>query len=85
MTKLPPVDQNYVGVQSRRRRIQRLCVTEALIHRFLHLLYSKPVPEHDVVPEGSVDIQVYLFDLCGEGMSLLLHFLEDKEKDKVMD
>lgn len=38
-----------------------------------------------MVPEGSVDIQVYLFDLCGEGMSLLLHFLEDKEKDKVMD
>lgn len=40
------------------------CVIKALIGRFLHSLYSKPVPEHDVVPEGPVDVQVDLFYLC---------------------
>lgn len=49
--------------------------------RYLNSLYSEPVPEHDVVPEGSVDIQVYLFDLCWEGTSLELHFLEEKDKE----
>lgn len=43
-------------------------------------LDSKAVHEHDVVPEGSVDVQVNLFDLGGEATSLLLHFLEDKFK-----
>lgn len=47
----------------------------------LHLLDSKAVHEHDVVPEGSVDIQVNLFDLGGEATSLLLHFLEDRQKN----
>lgn len=42
-----------------------------------HSLDSKAVHEHDVVPEGSVDVQVNLFDLSGEATSLLLHFLED--------
>lgn len=65
-------DQNDVGVHE--------CVIKASIRCFLHSLYSKPLPEHDVVPEGSVDVQVYLFYLCWEGASLLLHFLEDKEK-----
>lgn len=46
----------------------------------LNSLDSKAVHEHDVVPEGSVDIQVNLFDLSGEATSLLLHFLEDRLK-----
>lgn len=47
-----------------------------------HWLDSKAVHEHDVVPEGSVDVQVNLFDLSGEVTSLFLHFLEDSKKKK---
>lgn len=48
-----------------------------------HWLDSKAVHEHDVVPEGSVDVQVNLFDLSGEVTSLFLHFLEDSKKKKI--
>lgn len=58
-------------------------------HSFLlseakYSLDSKAVHEIDVVPEGSVDVQVYLFDLCGESTSLLLHFLEDRKRTNVL-
>lgn len=49
--------------------------------RYMNSPFSKPFPEHDVVPEGSVDIQVYLFDLRREATSLELHFLEEKDKE----
>lgn len=45
-----------------------------------NLLDSKAVQKHDVVPEGSVDVQIYLLDLSGEAASLLLHFLGDRKK-----
>lgn len=49
-----------------------------LLHQ--NSLDSKAIHEHDVVPEGSVDIQVYLLDLCGEATSLLLHFLGNENR-----
>ena len=48
----------------------------ALDLEYLH--DSKAVPEHDVVPEGSVNVQVDLFDFCGEVSRLFFHSLKNK-------
>lgn len=64
------------------------CFVTALVSGFrviteYDVLDSKAFHEHDVVPEGSVDIQINLFDLCRETPGLLLHSLAIKEPSRI--
>lgn len=59
-----------------------MCYSVDTLRGAMNSLHSKAVHEHDVVPEGSVDIQVDLLNFCGEVPSLLLHFLENKKNDR---
>ncbi len=44
------------------------------------LLDSKAIHEHDMIPKGSVDVQVDLFDLRRVQSGLLLHFLSTNKE-----
>lgn len=45
-------------------------------------LHAIAIPEHDVVSEGAVNIQIYLLDFRGPALCLLFHLLEGRVADK---
>lgn len=45
-------------------------------------LHTIAIPKHDVVSEGAVNIQIYLFDFRGPALCLLFHLLEGRVADK---
>lgn len=45
-------------------------------------LHSVAIPKHDVVSEGAVDVQIYLFDFRRKALCLFFHLLEGRGADK---